>query len=299
MGCIERGATQCAALVHPLLSLPVQGPPLLHWSLVPNSLAASSKLPAGFCGGSADPWTSTLPAESITTSDDRARAVRAATTDVAAPTASAAFSNNPRRLTPSSFLGFSDIARPHVGRMFKTSEDRPSVQAARGRAGLLAAVTAGRIQFWSREWGIRFGSGAHGLHRAGSDAIACIAAAFVAAAGAVAFIRTLIVGSHQLGRFVETALRPLSGKGGPLDEHPAGGVHHHVRRSCQGRSRRDHRCRRTDRECCFFQYSTPADAGIAITFGVPGHCAPPRWLDVQTSEHCPSVQAAGPSARYS
>src|SRR5690348_265711 len=121
MGCIERGATQCAALVHPLLSLPVQGPPLLHWSLVPNSLAASSKLPAGFCGGSADPWTSTLPAVSITTSEDRARAVRAATTDVAAPTASAAFSNIPRRLTPGSpsLLGFLDIARPRVGWMFR------------------------------------------------------------------------------------------------------------------------------------------------------------------------------------
>src|SRR5260370_42557963 len=64
---------------------------------------------------------STLPAESITTSEDRASAVRAATTDVAAPTASAAFSNNRRRLTSRSpsLLGSLDIAHPRVDRRFR------------------------------------------------------------------------------------------------------------------------------------------------------------------------------------
>jgi hypothetical protein len=114
VGCIARGATQLLALLHPLLLPPVQPCSLVHWSLVPISLAASSKLPSGLCVGSADPRTSTLPAESMTTSEDRARAVCAATTDVAAPTASAAFSSNPRRLTPGSpsLFGSLDIAPP-------------------------------------------------------------------------------------------------------------------------------------------------------------------------------------------
>jgi hypothetical protein len=50
----------------------------------------SSKLPSGLCAENAAPLMSTLPSESITTSEDRASAVRAAATDVAAPTASAA-----------------------------------------------------------------------------------------------------------------------------------------------------------------------------------------------------------------
>jgi hypothetical protein len=122
VGCIvRRGATHLAALLHPLLSLPVQGPPFIHLSLVPISTLASSKLPSGLCVGSSAPWTSTLPAESITTSEDRARAVRAATTDVAAPTASAAFSNSPRRLTPGSpsLLGSLDTAHPRLGHIFR------------------------------------------------------------------------------------------------------------------------------------------------------------------------------------
>ena len=88
---------------------------------------------------------------------------------------------------------------------------------------LLAAATAGRIHFWRREGCIRFWSGARG-----SYAIACITTPFVTAAGAVAFISTLIVGPHQLSRFVETTLRPLHGKRGSVDEHPPGRIHYNI-----------------------------------------------------------------------
>src|SRR5262249_24516346 len=87
-------------LLHPVLVPPVQPPEFVHELLSRLRTAASSKLPCGLCAENAAPLMSTLPSESITTSEDRASAVRAAATDVAAPTASAAFSNNPRRLTP-------------------------------------------------------------------------------------------------------------------------------------------------------------------------------------------------------
>ena len=103
MGCIARvGAKPLAqpfVLLHPVLVPPVQPAELVHELLSRLRTTAASKLPSGLCAGSAAPLMSTLPAESITTSEDRARALRAATTDVAAPTASAAFPNNPRRLT--------------------------------------------------------------------------------------------------------------------------------------------------------------------------------------------------------
>src|SRR5262249_45002365 len=103
-------------LVHPVLVPPPQSPALVHEVLSRLRTAASSKLPLGLCAENAVPLMSTLPAESITTSEDRARAVRAAATDVAAPTASAAFSSNPRRLTPWSplLMGSLDIAHSQV-----------------------------------------------------------------------------------------------------------------------------------------------------------------------------------------
>jgi len=55
-----------------------------------------------------------------------------------------------------------------------------------------------------------------------------IRASFVIAASAGASIVALIVGPHQLGRFVETAIRPLRGKGGSADEHPPGRIHHNI-----------------------------------------------------------------------
>ena len=103
MGWIARvGATpltQPFVLVHPVLVPPPQPPALVHEVLSRLRTTAASKLPSGLCAGSAAPLMSTLPAESMTTSEDRARALRAAASDVAAPTASAAFPNNPRRLT--------------------------------------------------------------------------------------------------------------------------------------------------------------------------------------------------------
>ena len=102
MGCIARvGAKPLAqpfVLLHPVLVPPVQPAELVH-ELLSRRTTAASKLPSGLCAGSAAPLMSTLPAESMTTSEDRARALRAAASDVAAPTASAAFPNNPRRLT--------------------------------------------------------------------------------------------------------------------------------------------------------------------------------------------------------
>ena len=60
---------------------------------------ASSKLPSGLCVETVAPSMSTRPAESMTMSADRASAPRVATAEVATPTISATFSNNPRRLT--------------------------------------------------------------------------------------------------------------------------------------------------------------------------------------------------------
>jgi hypothetical protein len=55
-----------------------------------------------------------------------------------------------------------------------------------------------------------------------------IATPFVIAAGAGASIITLIVGPHQLSRFVETTLRPLRRKRGPANEHPSGRIHYDI-----------------------------------------------------------------------
>src|ERR1041385_8252084 len=98
----------------------------------------------------------------MTTSEERASAVRAATTDVAAPTASAAFSNNPRRLTPvsPSVLRLLDIARPRVGRMFRLGKiaprfkPRPAHMFATGpmfvtENGLLSLQTVFGHEHWS------------------------------------------------------------------------------------------------------------------------------------------------------
>src|SRR5438876_4601511 len=102
MGCIARVLFKPVAqpiVIYTLSlhdALPIS---LVHEVLSRLRTTASSKLPSGLCAGSAAPVMSTLPAESMTTSEDRARALRAAASDVAAPTASAAFPNNPRRLT--------------------------------------------------------------------------------------------------------------------------------------------------------------------------------------------------------
>jgi hypothetical protein len=125
-------ATQPLVLLHPvLLPPPPQPPELVHLSLLPLRRIASLRTPSGFCAGSAAPSMSTLPSESITTSEDRARAVRDATTDVAAPTASAAVFNNPRRLTRGSpsLLGSLDIAHPLSWPHIENNEDCSSVQA--------------------------------------------------------------------------------------------------------------------------------------------------------------------------
>jgi hypothetical protein len=98
MARVGAALTQPFVLLHPVFVPPPQPAELVHEVL--SRLRTAARRSSGLCAGSSAPSTSTLPAESITTSEDRARAVRAATADVAAPTASAAFPNNPRRLTP-------------------------------------------------------------------------------------------------------------------------------------------------------------------------------------------------------
>ena len=90
------------------------------------------------------------------------------------------------------------------------------------------AATAWRIHFLSVEGRIRFWRGAHGLHLARSHAMRRIRASLVVAAGAGAAIVALIVGPHQLGRFVETAGGLLRRKRGPVDEHPSGGIYDNI-----------------------------------------------------------------------
>ena len=101
-------------LLQPVLLPPPQPPEFVHWLLSRLRTAASSKLPSGLCAAKLAPSMSTLPEESMTTSEGRARAARAMTAEVAAPTASAAVPNSPRRLTSGlvlSMLSF-DIGRP-------------------------------------------------------------------------------------------------------------------------------------------------------------------------------------------
>ena len=90
MARVGAALTQPCVLLHPVLVPPPQPAELVHEVLA--ALRTAARRSSGPCAESAAPSTSTLPAESITTSEDRARAVRVATTDVAAPTASAAFS---------------------------------------------------------------------------------------------------------------------------------------------------------------------------------------------------------------
>jgi hypothetical protein len=131
-------------------------------------------------------------------------------------------------------------------------------------------ATNGCTRFWTR---ISFWSGPLGLHcTTGSYAGALIRTVRgVCALGAIGSIGTTTCVS-TISSF-ETTLQPLRWKRRSVDQHPPCRIDCNIRGACKSSSRRDHRCRCTDRKCRFSQQSTPANR-LVVTYGVLGHCAP-------------------------